>query len=324
MIRVGYIGVSHWHLRFYLEPVLALDTATVVAVADPDPTVANRIASHANAKAYVDYRKMCEEERPDFVFALGRHVDMASAVRLLLSLRIPFAVEKPAAASTAELADLVRLQADSQSFAAVSFPWRQSQLADILLERASRQSLRYVMFRRLLGPPTRYIEWGSPWMLDHRLAAGGCTLNLSVHWLDLFAHVTPDRPVEVSSAFMSNRAYGLSVEDYSLVTLEAGRSSCVVETGYLFPGGKFDMHFSAKSDTDYITVEGDGSTRVYGNDGAVESMVIPVNQDYPSYVRDILDRWQSGRPPDAGLGDMLGVLRIVEAAYAKAGWSAGS
>ncbi|MEJ0071268.1 MAG: Gfo/Idh/MocA family oxidoreductase, partial [Pseudomonadota bacterium] len=71
-MRVALIGVSHWHLPLYLDPVLALPEAEVVGVSDPTLAVAEAVAARIGCAAYVDYRTLCDRLRPDFVFVLGR------------------------------------------------------------------------------------------------------------------------------------------------------------------------------------------------------------------------------------------------------------
>jgi len=44
-MRVAFIGVSHWHIPLYLDPVLALPDAEVVGVSDPSLAAAERVAA---------------------------------------------------------------------------------------------------------------------------------------------------------------------------------------------------------------------------------------------------------------------------------------
>ena len=92
-MRVALIGVSHWHTPFYLDPLLSMPDASVIGVSDPDFARAEEVAPKARCPAFADYREMCARLRPDFVFALGRHCDMAEEARYLIAERIPFAME---------------------------------------------------------------------------------------------------------------------------------------------------------------------------------------------------------------------------------------
>ncbi|HVB67552.1 MAG TPA: Gfo/Idh/MocA family oxidoreductase, partial [Acetobacteraceae bacterium] len=105
-MRVVLIGVGHWHTPFYLDPCLALPGVAVVGVSDPDPARAAAVAAHAGCPSFTDAAALCAQARPDFAFVLGRHCDMAASARLLIALRIPFAIEKPGGITAAEVADL--------------------------------------------------------------------------------------------------------------------------------------------------------------------------------------------------------------------------
>src|SRR5947207_1915130 len=94
-MKLAFIGSSHWHLPLYLEPALQVPGAKIVGMADPDPAVAKTHAEQLKCYGSPDFRQMIEKTTPDFVFALGRHADMAEEARYLIEQRIPFAVEKP-------------------------------------------------------------------------------------------------------------------------------------------------------------------------------------------------------------------------------------
>jgi len=94
-------------------------------------------------------------------------------------------------------------------------------------------------------------------MLNPGRAGGGRTINLAVHFFDLYALLTGGRP-SVVGATISNATHGLPVEDYSAVTFSGGGADGVVETGHTVPGptGSFDLRFSLRSDQHYFTATG--------------------------------------------------------------------
>ena len=136
-MRIALIGVSHWHTPFYLDPLLTMPDATVIGVSDPDLARAEELAAKANCPAFTDYREMCARLRPDFVFALGRHCDMADEARFLIDERIPFAMEKPCAITAADAHDIAARAAAANVFAAVPFVIRYSPLIDTIREFAA-------------------------------------------------------------------------------------------------------------------------------------------------------------------------------------------
>ena len=68
----------------------------IVGVQDSDQLVAaHRADALGGVPSFTDYQQMVEQLKPDFVIALGRHVDMAMTAHFLLDNEIPFLMEKP-------------------------------------------------------------------------------------------------------------------------------------------------------------------------------------------------------------------------------------
>ncbi len=94
-MRIVFIGASHWHLDLYLLPLLEVPGRELVGIADPDPAVVERLTARLGCAGDTDFRALCRKLKPDFVFALGRHIDMPDEARFLIEEGIPFALEKP-------------------------------------------------------------------------------------------------------------------------------------------------------------------------------------------------------------------------------------
>jgi len=336
-MRVAFIGVSHWHTPFYIEPAAALDGCTIVGVSDPSETVADATAARFATRGFVDYRRMCEETRPDVVFALGRHVDMAETAAYLIEAGIPTAMEKPCGVSVGQVEHLEGLAESKGAWFAVPFVYRMSRFRSLIAEHSAGKFLLYGMFRQIPGNVARYRDWGVGWNLDPRLAGGGCTLNLSIHFYDLVRVLAPAARWRVVAASMS-RSYGeADVEDFSASLLEAGperspvegspvegrgcRAS--VETGYFYPGTGGEVVLSVNVGGDYY--RWDGSRRqifLTRADGSRETFEGDADQvaSYAPFVEDTLRRVEAGEAPEAGLGDMVQAARMAEAAYRLAGY----
>src|SRR4051812_16934699 len=135
VMRIAFIGASHWHLPLYLGPVRALPGASIAGISDPDPSAAARLAAEIGCPGVVDYRELCAEEKPDFVIALGRHCDMYEQAKFLIEARIPFALEKPCGLDAAEVGELAELAAKAGVFAAVPLVIRNGPLIDLVRNR---------------------------------------------------------------------------------------------------------------------------------------------------------------------------------------------
>ena len=321
-MRVAIAGVSHWHLSLYLAELRQVSGVRIVGVSDYNIAIADATARQIGCTPYKSYQRMCELSRPDFVFALGVHADMAALGRYLVDQRIPFVMEKPCGVSTEEVSDLAKRCAAAQVFAAVPFVWRQSELLEEMRRRFVDHAVSYLSMRWIAGPPTRYVDSGCAWMLDPRRSGGGCTINLGVHLIDFARFIFGDE-TSVVSATMSNAAYGIGIEDYSVVLLKSGAKMAVAETGYLFPGphSSFDIHFSIKTPQKYLIVTGPNTLLVFDNHGASTALGVKTTNvpHYPVFVRDVLERWASGREPLASMDDMAAAMKLVQDAYSLAG-----
>jgi predicted dehydrogenase len=320
--RVAVIGASHWHLPLFLATLRELPDVELVGVSDGDAAVARRIGEELGCAWSGSYQELIADVGPDFVLALGSHAEMVGEADHLLDLGIPFAMEKPCGTTSKDVRRLAEKAERLGAFAAIPFVWRQSELLAAMRERFADSEIDYLSFRWIAGPPSRYTGFGCDWMLDPAQSGGGCTLNLSVHMIDL-ARVIFGPDVEVVAATMSNAAYGLPIEDYSLVTLRCGARTLHVETGYLLPGGhmNFDMRFSVKARNHYLIATGPESIEVITPDGEREHLRAHTTnvEHYPVFVRDVLRRFREGEPPLASLTDMAAAMDLVQDAYRLAG-----
>lgn len=321
-MRAALVGVSHWHTNLYAEPIADDQRIEIVGVSDPGVKSAERWAERLGTTAFADYREMCERNRPDLVFALGRHIDMPELARYLVDAKIPFVLEKPCGVSVADVVALRDLAADRSAFVAVPFCYRYSDLRRLISRLAGTEELRYGMFRFVPGSVSRYYDWGVEWNLDPTLAGGGCTLNVSVHFFDLVRMLAPTASWRVGAASMSNALSGADVEDYSVVLLEADGRRAVVETGYASSGTPGDAAMSVYTDSHHFRLEGGtGNVVVVDADGE-QTVFTDLGQQrdhYAEFVRDTIARVQEDEPPAADLSDMVEAARLAESAYRCAG-----
>ncbi len=316
-MRIALVGVSHWHTPFYIDPLLAMPGVSVIGVADPELGRAEEVANKANCPAFADYREMCARHRPDFVFALGRHCDMADEARFLIAEGIPFAMEKPCAINAADAHDIADRAARAGVFAAVPFVIRYSPLIDTI--RAFGEPPQYVVFKFIGGMVDRYHQQRVEWMLHRATAGGGPLINLGVHFLDLCRVLLPGCELRVGSAAISSNFSALDIEDHAVVLMHGGGATCMVETGYLYPAPNsvFDLHYSIRTASHYFAARDHQTLEILDNNRRREVRSMPLTNSlfYPKFVEDTLHRVVHGEPPIADLADMAAAMDLVEAAY---------
>ncbi len=320
MVRLGIIGVSHWHAPLYSVPAARLAGVRIVAVSDPDPTIAERAARDIEARAFVSYQDLIGEMRPDFVFAFGRHCDMPEIASALIDAGIAFLLEKPGGLCHEQVAALRDRAKARMLHVGTGFNFRVSDLWKKIRSVIGDDPVTHASFRYIAGGPYRYREANCAWMLDPKLAGGGCTINLGIHFLDMYRSLAGCRPREVTS-LMGNFTWNLPIEDYSSVILRAPDSICTIETGYTYPAdlGVFDLRFSIRTSRYYLIARSDDCLEVHRTcDGHVETFATPVSNAfwYPVFVTESLDRFRKGAPPVADLDALVNALELVDAAYA--------
>jgi predicted dehydrogenase len=324
-MRIALLGASHWHVPLYLD-ALQRSGQPVVAISDPEGVHGASVAARFGCPCHASDLELLQRHDIDFAFVFGRHVGLAALGSALVGRGIPFAMEKPCGISAAEVATLCRLAAAKRLYVAVPFILRAGELLGRIrdAEGALPTRLHHAAFRFIAGPVSRYRN-GADWMLDPAQSGGGCTINLGVHFIDLFRQLC-GQPVRAVRAVMNSRAQGVAVEDHSVLLLtSADGADCIVETGYSLPGGApepREFSFSISSDAGYYRAAPGGISFLRRDAAAAGPALLPAVLDtdplYGNFVDRVLAEVHSGASPIAGLADVLSVMRVIDAAYASA------
>ncbi len=320
-MKVCFIDVTHWHAPSYYRTFREL--TGVAALTARNPRTGKEVASSLGARFFEDYREMVRQEHPDFVFALGRHCEMAETARFLLEEGVPFAMEKPMGLNLQEVEGLIDLAKTKAAFVAVPFSIRLSPWVRKVREMEGHSAdFSHASFRFMSGPVSRYHENDNPWNLKMEEAGGGCLINIGIHLPDLYLHLTGKKPARVH-AVTSNASFGEEVEDFAQLTIESVDGSvCAMESAYVHAGSPWTprVEFSLHAKTRQYHSEGkdrmvwfDQAGKSGSLDGALDNSPF-----YPAFVADTLDALRNERPPVAGIEDNLAALRIVDAAYRSA------
>lgn len=335
---MAVIEVSHWHAFHapaYVRQLSAMPDVEIVALQDPDYRLATARAAEVGCPlVFTDYRAMLMQTKPDFVLALGRHSIMTEVALFLLAHRFPFIMEKPLGLNARQVATILEKVEATKVFAGVPLPQRQMPFflrAKSLCAKARLGPLSHIYIRIIRETSARYKIWNSSWMLDPAVSGGGCLRNLGIHGFDFFLEMTGEA-AHVTAAQMSARALGEPVEDYASVqmlsksgvlgTLEVGNVfpslSDSVLPKRLFSGGDVEWKISGR---DGLFISKDGIVRLITDQG---EEVMPEQPAFlhPSYrlLREMLERWQAGKPPTTGVADCYRAVQLVDAAYSTAGW----
>ena len=325
--RIAVTEVNHWHSSYdaaYLQVLRGLDV-DIVGVSDANAALAEDRARRFESRAFTDYRAMIDETKPDFVVALGRHIDMPAIARFLIEAGIPFMMEKPMGTTAEDVTALADLAEARGAWAAVPFPNRLlpwAVRAKAMIEAGEFGRISHVVMRLIRPTMQRYVEWDSPWMWDRELAGGGALLNLGGHGMDL-ARMLFGPDVSVATAVISNRVHQAQVEDYALATLRSGDGALIhVEVGYTWPTwpeNESDLEFKVAGEKATLRVVPDGLQVIGpGRDDRFPGAASAAG-NYPPLIRDMLERAGRGDPPAISARDCANAIELVHAAYRLAG-----
>lgn len=325
--RIAVTEVNHWHSSYdaaYLQVLRDLDV-DIVGVSDADAALAEDRARRFGGRAFADYRAMIDETKPDFVVALGRHLDMPAIARFLIESGIPFMMEKPMGTTAEDVNALADLAEARGAWAAVPFPNRLlpwAVRAKAMIEAGEFGRISHVVMRLIRPTMQRYVEWDSPWMWDRELAGGGALLNLGGHGMDL-ARMLLGPDVSVATAVISNRVHQAQVEDYALATLRNGDGALIhVEVGYTWPtwpANESDLEFKVAGEKAALRVVPGGLQVIApGRDDRYPGAASAAG-NYPPLIRDMLERAGRGEPPAITARDCANAMQLVHDAYRLAG-----
>ena len=324
-MRVAAIEVSHWHSLWdaaYLKMLATMRDVQIVGLHDPSAGVAeSRAVMLGHPPVFTDYAKMLTETRPDFVVALGQHRRMAETAHYLLDHGYPFMMEKPLGVNAREVESIADKAAHTNGFVAVPLPQRHSPFvtrAREMLAEGRFGPLSHLYLRLNRPTSARYPAWGSAWMLDPELSAGGCLRNLGSHCFDLFLHLTGEE-ARVTAAQLSRRMHGQRVEDYASVQLRSASGVLgTIELGNTVPRDGSDTEFKIAGRDAILVLYHDDTMRLITSAGDELEPAVPAQPLYFTSVREILDRARRRERPRVSAADLVPVVRLIDQAYALA------
>ena len=326
--RVAAIGVSHWHSLYdsaYLRHLARMDDVDIVGLQDDDLGIAQHRAVElgGNAPIFSDYRRMLIEVRPDFVLALGRHNSMAETAHYLLDGRVPFIMEKPMSFNALELKAVVETADANSGFAAVPLSNRYEptiQRARQLIHDGTYGPMTHFYARMNRPTSQRYPAWGAGWMLDPKLANGGCLRNLGAHGLDAFVYLTGEREdIEVTGAQLSWATHGQLVEDYASVMVRS-KSGVVgtIEVGNAFPRDGTDGEWKVAF-RDAVLQTQEGVLKLNTPEGEALLPAKPPDSLSALVLRETINAAVRGENPPISVRDCYLAVRLIDMAYIAAG-----
>ena len=330
--RVALIGADHYHATStpnYLQ-ILQRESLDIVGIHAPEPGYADKWAEQYKTVAYTDYRKMFETTKPDFVVALGHHAAMPAEFRYLVSVGVPFVMEKPWGADDWTINELADLAESKKAWVALPMPFRYGQFAQTatrLREAGQLGTISHALFRFNQPGIQRYYNLGSGWMLD-REGGGRRSADRPGHPTDSIccdSSAVKNRrswPPRSATAMSSQRRRGLCLRHHvhaerrhplqrgglHISDAECRRPIWIPIKAQLLSAEKAFLRGGGGTGTESIDVITDtGLTQEKPPEGYLGG--------WPRVVHECLDRLATNQPPPATPRDMARAATLAWDAY---------
>jgi len=248
-VRIGLLGVEHYHADFWAKAFLERDDVTLCGVCDFNLEAAAAFAERHAIPSWEDADALAAAS--DAVAICSATVDHRRLVETAARRGRPILCEKPLGISLDDCAAIAEIVERSHVPFMQSFPKRldpaNREIADLLADEALG---RLIMCRirhghgHGLDPVFR-----KEWFIDPALSGGGTLLDEGVHAAD-FLRFLFGEPASVS-ATVSSAALGLPVEDTAIATF------------------RYDNGMLAEVVTSWCFAAADASVEIYSTEGTV-------------------------------------------------------
>lgn len=221
-MRLGFLGVG-WIGRHRLEAVVASDSASIVAIADPSEE--NRQAAHAvapGASLHTTLDELLAQRLDGIVIATpsALHADQTVAA---LERGLAVFCQKPLGRNAAEVERVIAAAATADRLLGADFCYRTLEGIRRIRELVEVGALGRIyaldlVFHNAYGPD-------KDWFYDRGRSGGGCVMDLGIHLADLALWLLHGPEVVTVRSHLYAGGERLSaederVEDYAVATIE--------------------------------------------------------------------------------------------------------
>jgi predicted dehydrogenase len=322
-LSVAVVGITHWHAERYVQ-VLRQRAARLTGASDADPAAGARAAERYGIPFIADTSDMLGKAKADFALVLPRHDRAPAEAAAVVDRRLPMMIEKPMGRNGAEArktADIVR---KSRLFATVAFPNRHLEFWNVYDDLKAKGELGtpiHAHFRTVNGPPSRYVGYGVPWMLDPAISGGGCLRNLGIHGADAVRHLAGGRKLALVGGTVTNIGHKGPLEDFAAGTFRTEDGFvATVESGYSYAsmqeGGDYEWRIASTGV--YLKDTGGTLTVRLANGQLSQRPSWSGGNAYEIVTNKALDAFESGRPPIATVDECAEAVALQDLIYAAA------
>jgi predicted dehydrogenase len=311
-LRVGVLGLHHDHVWSNLAVLAASDLGEVVAVAEPDPALRERLGrAHGGVKTLAAYDSLLDRRNLDAVMIFADNRTSADLAVRALGQGLPTMVEKPMAADLAGADALLAAGRAAGVPLMINWPtvWRPALRHGLDLVKSGAVGEPVQLSHR--GGHAGPREFGcSPqfceWLYDPHRNGGGALVDYCGYGA-ILCRTLLGRPMAVTAVAAHLRKEGLPAEDNAVVILRYPRALALLEGSWTQIGGEPGFAMIVYGDAGTVIVHqpratregqrvGTGQVQLVTGAGSrmIDPPALPADErDAPTYF---LSRVRDGRP----------------------------
>lgn len=252
-LKVAVIGLTHTHVHWIFNSEKNGDIE-ILAIVEPDKALAQRYSAQHGfdmAKVFATNEEMLAKVRPEAVTAFGSIKAHLEVVRNFAPLGIHIMVEKPLALNLDQAKEMKALAEANKvllltNYETTWYPTHQKAY-DLIKEGGKIGGLRKAVVRDghkgplKIGINTEFLEW----LTDPELNGGGALMDFGCYGANVLTWLNEGRkPLRVSAITSQLQAENNpKVEDESIIVLDYGDMTAIVQGSWNWPIGRKDMSF---------------------------------------------------------------------------------
>jgi len=248
-LRIGLLGVEHYHANFWAKAFLESDDVMLSGVWDRDSVAAAAFAEKYAIRHWEDAEALAAESKA--VAICSATADHRQAVEIAARQGRPILCEKPLGISLDDCTAIAGIVARSGIPFMQSFPKRLDPVNREIADLLAQDALGRIIMCRIRHGHSHGLDpaFRKEWFIDPARSGGGTLLDEGVHAAD-FLRFLFGEPASVS-ATISSAALGLPVEDTALATF------------------RYDNGMLAEVVTSWCFAAADTSVEIYGTEGTI-------------------------------------------------------
>ncbi len=232
-LRIGVLGLTHDHVWGNLPHVQACDGCDLVAAADPNQPLLDKVKAQYAAATYLDHREMVDRESLDAVYVYSDNRTGAELATWAAGRGLHVMIEKPMAADLAGAEAMLSAAEPSGARIMVNWPfawWPQLQRAISMSLDGQLGRIWQVKYRAAHAGPKEVgcSDYFCDWLFDRRLNGGGALMDYCCYGANLAGVLlgTPQSVVGTTGRLVKEE---IPVEDNAMVAMSYPRAFALAE-----------------------------------------------------------------------------------------------